>query len=178
MPIKTDDPAALEKLDAKLNACIKLQETMKAVNAIVRSNRSNEEKRTLIMNKHHISAESIDDLLHPKQSWQKPGFPGYALTNNNAEIRRLKARIAAVSNYQKEVEKVEETGEMPEFTFAGGRIVDNVPENRIQIFFDSKPEQKSEPASNKMVSAGRLQIQPGRVFVHPIHLTGQNGNSR
>ena len=37
MQIKTDDPAALEKLDAKLNACIKLQETMKAVNAIVRS---------------------------------------------------------------------------------------------------------------------------------------------
>lgn len=37
MPIKTDDPAALEKLDAKLSACIKLQETMKAVNAIVRS---------------------------------------------------------------------------------------------------------------------------------------------
>ena len=140
MPIKTDDPAALEKLDAKLNACIKLQETMKAVNVIVRSSRNDEEKRTLIMNKHHISAESIDDLLHPKQSWQKPGFPGYALTNNNAEIRRLKARIAAVSNYQKEVEKVEETGEMPEFTFAGGRIVDNVPENRIQIFFDSKPE--------------------------------------
>ena len=70
MPIKTDDPAALEKLDAKLNACIKLQETMKAVNAIVRSSRSDEEKRTLIMNKHHISAESIDDLLHPKQSWQ------------------------------------------------------------------------------------------------------------
>ena len=55
MPIKTDDPAALEKLDAKLNACIKLQETMKAVNAIVRSNRSDEEKRTLIMNKHHIT---------------------------------------------------------------------------------------------------------------------------
>jgi hypothetical protein len=35
---------------------------------------------------------------------------------------------------------VGEKGEMLEFTFAGGRIVDNVPENRIQIFFDSKPE--------------------------------------
>ena len=78
MPIKTDDPAALEKLDAKLNACIKLQETMKAVNAIVRSSRSDEEKRTLIMNKHHISAESIDDLLHPDQSqWDGCfAFPG------------------------------------------------------------------------------------------------------
>ena len=78
MPIKTDDPAALEKLDAKLNACIKLQETMKAVNAIVRSNRSDEEKCTLIMNKHHISAESIDDLLHPDQSqWDGCfAFPG------------------------------------------------------------------------------------------------------
>ena len=69
MSIKIDDPAALEKLDAKLNACIKLQEMMKAVNAIVRSSRGDEEKRTLIMNKYHISAESIDDLLHPKQSW-------------------------------------------------------------------------------------------------------------
>jgi hypothetical protein len=66
MPIKNDNPAALEKLDAKLNACIKLQETMNAVNVIVRSSRSDEEKRTLIMNKYHISAESIDNFLHPK----------------------------------------------------------------------------------------------------------------
>ena len=29
---------------------------------------------------------------------------------------------------------------MPEFEFYGGKIVDNIPENRLQIFFDDKPE--------------------------------------
>ena len=91
MPIKTDDPAALEKLDAKLNACIKLQETMKAVNAIVQSNRGDEEKRTLIVNKHHISAESIDDLLHPQQSWHDCAldFASFsAAISGNPKLRR------------------------------------------------------------------------------------------
>ena len=76
IPINPDDPAVLEKLDAKLNACIKLQETMKAVNTIVQSNHTDEEKRKLLMSKHHISPQSIDDLLHPRnKAGRNQAFP-------------------------------------------------------------------------------------------------------
>jgi len=140
MPIKTEDPQALEKLDKKLKACIGLQELMKEVNTIIRSKRSDEEKRSLIMTKFNISAEKVAELLHPEQSWLQPGFQSYELSNNNAEIRRLKGRIAKVAAYQKDAAAAEETGELPEFSFNGGKIVDNIPENRLQIFFDAKPE--------------------------------------
>lgn len=142
MPIMTDDPQALEKLNAKLKALTMLQETMKAVNAVIRSGKSEEAKIELIMQKCNYSHDEAYRLLHPRESLQEAGFPSYRLTNNSAEIRRLKQRIAAVSKYQKEVETVEANGELPEFPFPGGKIVDNAPENRLQIFFDGKPEKE------------------------------------
>ena len=142
MPIMTDDPQALEKLNKKLNALTMYQETMKAVNTVIRSSKSEEAKIEFIMQKCSYSRNEAYQMLHPRESWQEVGFPSYRLTNNSAEIRRLKQRIAAVSKYQKEVETVEANGELPEFPFPGGKIVDNAPENRLQIFFDGKPEKE------------------------------------
>lgn len=147
MPIMTDDPQALEKLNKKLNALTMYQETMKAVNTVIRSSKSEEAKIEFIMQKCSYSRDEAYQMLHPRESWQEVGFPSYRLTNNSAEIRRLKQRIAAVSKYQKEVETVEANGELPEFPFPGGKIVDNAPENRLQIFFDGKPE-KGSPGTN------------------------------
>ncbi len=142
MVIMTDDPQALEKLNKKLNALTMLQETMKEVNAVIRSSKSEEAKIEFIMQKCSYSRDVAYQMLHPRESWQEPGFPSYRLTNNSAEIRRIKQRIASVSKYQKEVEAVEANGELSEFPFPGGKIVDNVPENRLQIFFDGKPEKE------------------------------------
>lgn len=142
MPIMTDDPQALEKLNKKLNALTMYQETMKAVNTVIRSSKSEEAKIEFIMQKCSYSRNEAYQMLHPRESWQEVGFPSYRLTNNSAEIRRLKQRIAAVSKYQKEVETVEANGELPEVPFPGGKIVDNAPENRLQIFFDGKPEKE------------------------------------
>ncbi len=142
MVIMTDDPQALEKLNQKLNALTMLQETMKEVNAVIRSSKSEESKIEFIMQKCSYSRDVAYQMLHPRESWQEVGFPSYRLTNNSAEIRRIKQRIATVSKYQKEVEAVEAAGELPEFPFPGGKIVDNAPENRLQIFFDDKPEKE------------------------------------
>ena len=51
MPIMTDDPQALEKLNKKLNALTMYQETMKAVNTVIRSSKSEEAKIEFIMQK-------------------------------------------------------------------------------------------------------------------------------
>lgn len=60
---------------------------------------------------------------------------GFGLTNNNANMKRVEQRI-------KELEAKEaKRSETPEseFLFEGGKIVMNYEADRIQIFFDSRP---------------------------------------
>ena len=141
MPINLTDSDALERLEAKLKALTDLQKMMKAVNVIIRDKKMPaEEKIKIIQERHHLTRETADELVFPKESWERPGFPTYQLSNNNQEINRIKKRIEEVVKYRKEVQQAEETGELPEFSFNGGKIVDNIPENRLQIFFDAKPE--------------------------------------
>lgn len=139
MQIKTTDPQALEKLNAKLQKLENEQKLMKEINTIIRSSKSEEAKIEFIMTKCKTCRENAISLLHPKETWQKPGFASFYLTNNSAEIHRIKQRIATITIYQQEVASVQTSGELPEYPFPGGRIVENIPENRLQIFFEEKP---------------------------------------
>ena len=68
------------------------------------------------------------------RSWRtepKP-FESWALSNNNAEIRRVKARI-------EELSRRAET-EFSGWEFAGGHVEMNHQENRLQVFFNGKPD--------------------------------------
>ncbi len=141
MPIKLNDPDALERLQKKLNARLTSQENMKEINKILRNPKlAAEEKTKTVMEKYQLDAKTVHDLMNPRYIFEKPGYPAWALQNNNGEIARLKKRIQEVLHYQKEAASAEESGELPELVFDGGRIVDNVPENRLQIFFDAKPD--------------------------------------
>lgn len=63
-------------------------------------------------------------------------LPSYVLSNTNSRIRNIKQRIA-----QMEKLKSQDTKEIdPVNEVEGIRIVDNVEANRLQIFFDVKPE--------------------------------------
>jgi hypothetical protein len=141
MPIKLNDPDALERLQKKLNARLTSQENMKEINKILRNPKlTAEEKIKTVMEKYQLDTKTIHGLMNPHYSFDKPGYPAWAMQNNNAEIARLKKRINEVLRYQQEAVATEESGELPELVFDGGRIVDNVPENRLQIFFDAKPD--------------------------------------
>ena len=59
-------------------------------------------------------------------------FESYQLTNNNAEIRRVKARIEQLS---KQAQR-----ECSGWEFDGGRVEMNREDNRLQVFFDGKPD--------------------------------------
>ena len=65
-------------------------------------------------------------------------YAPYELSNNNAEINRLKKRIESL-------ERREETGFVG-WQFEGGEAVANQEENRLQLLFDEKPgeEQRSK----------------------------------
>lgn len=59
-------------------------------------------------------------------------FESYQLTNNNAEIRRVKARIEQLSKQAQQ--------EFSGWEFDGGRVEMNREDTRLQVFFDGKPD--------------------------------------
>mgnify|MGYP000326222376 CR=1 FL=1 len=70
-----------------------------------------------------------------------------ALSNNNAEIRRIKGRIA-------ELTKKQETA-YAGWEFDGGKVEANREDNRLQIFFEEKPDEKTRETLKENASVGR-----------------------
>lgn len=132
--ISSDDPQAVEKLTAKLEACQERQAFMKSVNSFYRKNGTahgcpgvSEE-----------TAEKMDKAVRTGYSWVTAPFPAYELSNNNAEIRRLKQRIGQLS-YNQEVG-------YEGWKFDGGEAVANTDNNRLQLLFDEKPSEEQRTA--------------------------------
>lgn len=127
--ISSDDPQAVEKLEAKLAALEKNQEMMKAANAAIRM--KDPAKGDAKLAELGYTPEDIAKLRAP-DFCGRIGYPAYALQNNNANIRRIRGRIAELKK------RTENTPEGWEFD--GGRVVVNTTENRLQIIFDGKPD--------------------------------------
>ena len=127
--ISSDDPQAVEKLEAKLAALEKHQEMMKAANAAIRM--KDPAKGDAKLAELGYTPEDIAKLREP-DFCGRIGYPAYALQNNNANIRRIRGRIAELKK------RTESTLEGWEFD--GGRVVVNTTENRLQVIFDGKPD--------------------------------------
>ena len=128
--ISADDPNAVSKLESKLAKLEQAQETMKAVNAYYRKNKT-------LDGCPHLSTEQIEKLKEAMSGSYRANpkpFESYQLSNNNAEIRRLKDRITALTR-RKELGYVG-------WEFDGGRVEANTADNRLQIFFDEKPDKE------------------------------------
>ena len=129
--ISADDPQAIQKLEAKLEKLQAAQDTMKAVNAYYR-------KHKTLDGCPNLSAERIEAMKGEMSSqWHiedKP-YPSWALSNNNAEIRRIKGRIADLT-------KKQETA-YAGWEFDGGMVEANKEDNRLQIYFEEKPDEKT-----------------------------------
>lgn len=128
--ISADDPEAVSKLEAKLEKLQRFQETMKAVNVYYRKNKT-------LDGCPHLSDEEIEQVKAAMaRSWRaepKP-YESYALSNNNASIRQVKARI-------EELKKQAETIYIG-WDFEGGFVDVDRDANRLQVFFDDKPERE------------------------------------
>lgn len=126
--ISADDPAAVEKLQKKLDSLERSQLIMKEVNAYYR-------KHGTLDGCALLSPDQIErlksDMAASWRSSPKP-FESYQLTNNNAEIRRVKARIEELSK------RAEQT--FSGWEFDGGHVEMNREDNRLQVFFDGKPD--------------------------------------
>ena len=91
--ISADDPDAIPKLQEKLAGLEESQKTMIAANKLIRKG----DRAGLVAL--GFTETQIDRLFKPDHCCRY-GFASYRLTNNNAEIRRLKDRIAQLTKVQ------------------------------------------------------------------------------
>lgn len=138
--ISSDDPEAVQKLQAKLEALERRKEWMKKVNAAWRGAgkpQPNEaaEVWAKVGEAAGIEPSVLDQLrLDMAKRWHfQPGapFPGYSFTNLSTELRRVRARIEDLKDAAAATPSETDHGVC--------RVVENVEENRIQLLFDGKP---------------------------------------
>ncbi len=128
--ISSDDPDAIQKLQAEIGAASERQEKMKATNVAWRK----------AGNKAGRQADG---------SWIDQPFAPFQLSNNSANIKRMEKRIAQLQANAKRAE--EAGGEEKRVRYQGiCEVVENFDENRLQIVFDGKPsaEVRAELKSN------------------------------
>ena len=76
----------------------------------------------------------------PQYSWEPHPYPPYALTNNNAEIRRMRDRVDELKKRADAADEATEQEEaQAEDASLPARIVRNAAEGRLQILFAEKP---------------------------------------
>ncbi len=129
--VSSDDPDAVVKLIENLEELEKKQALYKAINkALKKADRtgSDEELKEL-----GLSDKTIAELKTPDYAGRK-GIPSYVLSNNNSNMRRIRQRIEALREAANDQTSEEQHGDI--------RIVDNVEENRVQVFFPGIPEKE------------------------------------
>src|SRR5664280_3518325 len=73
----------------------------------------------------------IQNLLHPRYAYLKAGFEPWQLSNNSANIRRLKIRLANLTEAKAKPSTEREA--------AGVRIVEDTEAMRLRLIFPGKP---------------------------------------
>lgn len=148
--ISSDDPDATSKLRAELATLEATQERMKAANKAIRTNAKKEPaEQVAALVAIGFTEQQAANLLE-KDFAGRIGFPGYALTNNNANIRRIKARIVDLEKLAERVD-VEEEGKG--FTYR-----EDTEENRVMFLFEGKPDE----ATRKLLKAHGFKWSPKR----------------
>ena len=116
--IFSDDPDAVERLQAKLDERVKLQDGYKKINKLLRT-------------KGLTPAEKLKEILcvgviGEQTAWElvEKGYslPAYMLTNNNSEIRRIHKRIEEITRRRAEHEEADQAGGIVAHYFAYGMM--------------------------------------------------------
>lgn len=131
--ISSDDPEAVVKLRVKVAKLELNQQRMRDANAAIRKNKKGgPDAQVAALVALGFSEPTARRALEP-DFCGRIGFPDYALKNNNANIRRIKERIA---NLESEA-KVREAGPVEQEYADGIRYLED--DGRVQIKFPGKP---------------------------------------
>lgn len=130
--ISSDDPDALFKLLRKLQGCMKSHVKMKAANKVIRKYKKDQLQQLSALIDLRFTESEAKELL-AGDFCGRIGFPSYALSNNNAEIKRLQSRI-------KELESVKSVTGAQREEYDGFSMEIDPEDNRILFYFPGKPE--------------------------------------
>jgi hypothetical protein len=131
--VSGDDPEAVRKLLEQLQTRIERQEIMKACNAAIRHNKTPEKQFAALVALGQPEANARELL---KTDYPGQGFARFQLTNNNAEIKRLKTRLTELQAVRQQTTDAVEEHE-------GFTMKIDSEENRIMFIFDGKPEEET-----------------------------------
>lgn len=143
-PIMKGDANASERLEDKIKAAEAMQEKMRACNAVIRKHaKKGADAQVAALVALGYGGEGwARDLLSP-DGCGRIGYADYELTNNNANIRRMRSRLV-------EVERAHSTPGS-ETEGANARLEDAPAENRVRLHFPGKP---SLEVRSRLKSAG------------------------
>lgn len=133
--IMSDDKNAVAKLTAKLDALEKHQAFMRAANAAIRMKNTAQGDAKL----HELGLTDYEIRQLRTPDWcGRVGYPSFELSNNNANIRRIRERLAAL---EKEAQRAAENADVAPVEGDGYKLVENAELGRIQFIFDGKPDE-------------------------------------
>ena len=128
-----DDPDAIEKIEKKLAGLEKCQQMMVAANKIVRNKKRTPAAKIAALVELGMSEQTATNTLYPVRDWQSPGFPAYALQNNNANIRRYRERLETIKRRNALIERAESA--------ESGVVIDYICDGKYaRVTFAEKPE--------------------------------------
>ncbi len=131
MVVTADDEYAMEKLNARLNYLLETQADMKAANKHYRKHRTMKGYFS-----DDAKAVEMDKKISTHFSWEQQPFPSYELTSINGKIKRVRERIKHISDLLT-------NQPFKDFKFDGGEVIANYTEDRLQVIFDSKPDEET-----------------------------------
>ena len=163
--ISSDDPEAIEKLRAELANVEQAQERMKAANKAIRTHKTDEARITALVTQGLTEAQAAE-LLKPDFAG-RIGFPSYALSNNNANARRIAGRIAELEKRRRRVD-VEQEAE-------GYTYREDTEENRVMFVFPGKPDE----GTRTLLKRHAFRWSPSRgAWVRQLNNAGIWGSSQ
>ena len=146
--ISSDDPEAIKKLRAELVDMQASQDSMKAANKAIRANKSAGTRLAALIAL-GFSERNAAEAIKPDYAG-RIWFPGYALSNNSGNMRRIELRIKQLEAIQERQPK-EEAG-------AGYTYREDTDENRVMFIFEGKPD----VATRQLLKANGFKWSPSR----------------
>lgn len=120
------DDDAIERLEEKIATLLANQEKMKAVNKLMRSKKSDDEKVAGLVSLGFSEASAKNAVANNFT------FPAYYLTNNKAKINATKKQLERAKSLAEKEDREYEVG--------GLTIEECYSENRVRVFFPGKPD--------------------------------------